>query len=53
MLTELAVGLGPSSAPGAASAVRPRAARQVFHARRSLDPPLPRPLDRGIKLAKN
>ena len=54
LLTELAVGLGPSSAPGAAApfAPKPHVCLICSHTTK-LDPPLPRPLGRGIKLAKN
>ena len=54
LLTELAVGLGPSSAPGAAAPFAPKPHGCLFcsHTAR-LGSPLPRPLGRGIKLAKN
>ena len=53
MLTELAVGLGPPSAPGVANAVRPEPRDKYFTHGRKSGPPLFQPPGRNIKLAKN
>ena len=53
MLTELAVGLGRSSAPGVANAVRPKPRDKFFTHGRKSGPPLFQPPGRNIKLAKN
>jgi hypothetical protein len=53
MLTELAVGLEPLSAPDAAGAARPKLPPANELAERELGPPLPRRRSRSIKLTKN
>ena len=53
MLTELAVGLEPLSAPDAAGVVRPKLPTADERPERDLGPPLPRRRSRNIKLTKN